>query len=131
MVRQANVLLVEDDPTCRRLFAMILAEMGCTVITAASGEEALSMLYSEDSCDLVLTDVVMPGMSGIELAKRAHDARPGLPVVLVTGQPDGAQAATDAGALALPKPIARERLATLLGDALGPRWDAMRQDRSR
>jgi len=120
MARLANVLLVEDDPTSRRLMAMLLSDMGYAVTSAASGDEAMRYIYSEESCDIVLTDVVMPGMSGLEFANRTRDARPGLPLLLVTGNPDGMQAALDAGALPLPKPISRTRLAGILDDALGP-----------
>ena len=87
MARLANVLLVEDDPTSRRLMAMLLSDMGYAVTSAASGDEAMRYIYSEESCDLVLTDVVMPGMSGLEFANRTRDARPGLPLLLVTGNP--------------------------------------------
>ena len=113
-----DILLVEDDPTSRHFMAQLLEDMGYTVTSAASGDEALQFLYSEETCDLVFADIVLPGMSGIELARLSRAARPGLPTVLVTGRSDGWKAALDAGALALPKPVNRERLADVLADAL-------------
>jgi CheY-like chemotaxis protein len=114
----ADILLVEDDPTSRYLMAALLSDMGYTVTSAASGDEALQFLYSEETCDLVFADVVLPGMSGIQLARRSGAARPGLATVLVTGKPEGWTAALDAGAMALAKPVSRERLAQVLADAL-------------
>jgi CheY-like chemotaxis protein len=118
MTSIANVLLVEDDATARQMLVAILSDMGYAVTSAANGDEALSYIYSEEVCDVVLTDIVMPGMSGLEFAQRTREARPGLPLVLVTGQPDAEQMAVEAGAIALPKPITRERLARILGDVL-------------
>ena len=60
----ANVLLVEDDPTSRQFMATLLSDMGYAVTSAATGDEAMNYIYSEESCDIVLTDVVMPGMHG-------------------------------------------------------------------
>lgn len=113
-----DILLVEDDPTSRNLMAALLSDMGFNVTSAASGDEALQFLYSEESCDVVFTDIVLPGMSGIELARRTREARPGVATVLVTGRTEGWKAALDAGALALAKPVSRERLADVLADAL-------------
>jgi CheY-like chemotaxis protein len=113
-----EILLVEDDPTSRHFMASLLADMGYNVTSAASGDEALQFLYSEETCDLLFADIILPGMSGIELARRTRAARPGLPTILVTGRPEGWKAAMDEGALALSKPVTRERLADVLADAL-------------
>ena len=114
----AEILVVEDDPTSRYLMSELLTDMGYAVTSAASGDEALQFLYSEEACDLVFADIVLPGMSGIELARRTRDARPGVTTILVTGKTEGWMAALDAGALALSKPVSRERLADVLADAL-------------
>jgi CheY-like chemotaxis protein len=58
----------------------MLIDMGHGVTSAASGDEALQYLYTEEQCDLVITDIAMPVMSGIELADRTNDARPGRPL---------------------------------------------------
>ena len=81
-------------------------------------DEALNYLYSETTCDVILSDVIMPQMSGVELAQRARDARPGIPLVFVTGKTGGIELVADAGCLALLKPVSRERLAQVLEEAL-------------
>lgn len=98
--------------------ASLLHDMGYGVTSAASGDEGLQYLYSEEACDLVLADVVMPGMSGIEFARRTEEVRPGLPLVFVTGVPAAIDLALKAGAIALPKPVTRGGLARVLQDAL-------------
>lgn len=119
MQSDVKVLVVEDDPDARQLMASLLSQMGYGVTSAASGDEALGYIYSEELCDVVVADVVMPGMSGIELVRRSREARPGLPFVLVTGQTQGLETAVAAGAIPLPKPIAREPLSKILDELLG------------
>jgi CheY-like chemotaxis protein len=127
----AHVLVVEDDADSRISLSHLLMGMGYTVSSAASGDEALRYIYSEEACDAVIADVVMPAMSGIEFAQRARVARPGLPVLLLTGKPDGLESAIAAGAVALLKPITSERLSQVLGDAFSQRDAGALRDRSR
>src|SRR4051812_5526544 len=115
----ARILIVEDDPTSRQLMAQMLVGMGHQVVSAADGNEALQYLYSEEICDVVIADVVMPVMSGVELVSRVHDARPGLPVVLMTGKADGIASALSGGTLALIKPLSSDRISRVLDEALG------------
>jgi len=124
MASTHSILVVEDDPTSRHLLACLLAEMGYDVTSTAGGEEALRYLYSEQACDAIVADMIMPGMSGVELAARARDARPGLPVVLVTGKPEALDISIRVGALALCKPVSRESLDGVLHDALHIDFDA-------
>lgn len=79
-----RVLVVDDDPVIGESFDRVLTPKGYAVIHAASGDQALERLAAEDY-DLVYTDIKMPGMSGIEVARRMRAARPWLPVVIVTG----------------------------------------------
>jgi CheY-like chemotaxis protein len=79
-----RVLLVEDDDDNRELMAEVLASMGWQVVAAASGQEALKAL-AEGPVDVVVSDVGMPGMGGIELAKAAKAVAPTVPIVIVTG----------------------------------------------
>ncbi len=79
-----RVLLVEDDDDNRELMAEVLTASGCQVMSAASGQEGLKTL-SEHSVDVVVTDVGMPGMGGLEMAKAAKAIAPAVPVVIVTG----------------------------------------------
>jgi PAS domain S-box-containing protein len=78
----ATVLLVEDEADVRRLLTRILSRSGYQVIEAASPEEALRV---ETPVDLLITDIVMAGMSGVELASHIQKNRPGTPVLLISG----------------------------------------------
>ena len=79
-----RVLVIDDDPVVGKSFDRVLSPKGYAVITASSGEEALERLANE-TYDVVYTDIRMPGMDGLEVAKRIKAARPWLPVVIVTG----------------------------------------------
>ncbi len=79
-----RVLLVEDDDDNRELMAEVLTVAGCTVHPVASGPEALRTL-AERTVDVVVTDLGMPGMGGLELARAAKAIAPSVPVVVVTG----------------------------------------------
>lgn len=117
----AHVLVVEDDPDTRESLSLLVTSMGYTVSAAASGADALLYVGSGEACDAVITDVVMPGMSGVEFARLARVARPGLPIVLLTGKPDGVESAVASGAVPLLKPVSSDRLSQVLGDAFGQR----------
>jgi len=80
-----TVLLVEDDPALRHHVRKQLEALGNAVVTAASGEEALVLLQGELDCDVLLSDIVMSGMSGTELVREARRRRPGLHVLLSSG----------------------------------------------
>jgi PAS domain S-box-containing protein len=82
-----TVLLVEDNDHVREFAADLLEELGYRVLAADGGDSALALLES-DGVDLLFSDVVMPGMSGIELAHAARERLPGLPVLLASGYSD-------------------------------------------
>lgn len=84
---ERSILVVDDEPDVRDLLEETLAEEGFRVHAAPSGEAALEHIAGGKPADLVLMDVVMPGISGIEAAKRIRRMRPGLPVVLISGAP--------------------------------------------
>lgn len=107
-----SAMVIDDGPVERLTGKALLEKLGFTVRTAASGEEALHLLAREPA-QLVLCDVSMPGMNGLELlrAARALDVPPIM--VMVTGHGDeaSAQSAMQAGASAyLPKPLRLETL---------------------
>ena len=79
-----KVLVVDDDPALSRLFNQILTRNGYVVVSAASGQEALRIMF-EEKPDLVLLDVVMPGMDGWETCSRIRDFSD-VPVIMLTGQ---------------------------------------------
>jgi CheY-like chemotaxis protein len=78
------VLVVDDDPDVRETIVNILEPEGFTVIDAASGRQALSIIERDPTVQVLFTDVVMPGISGITLAKRALEFRPDLRVILTS-----------------------------------------------
>ena len=80
------VLLVDDEDPVRRFFARALRKAGLRVIEAASGEDALDVLAAHDGpIDMLLTDVVMPGIDGYSLARQVRCELPALPVVVMSG----------------------------------------------
>lgn len=80
-----TVLTVDDDEDLRTLAADVLGGAGFRVLTAASGEAALDLLEGDEPIDVLFTDVVMPGLSGMELARRAKRLRPSLRILLASG----------------------------------------------
>jgi two-component system, cell cycle sensor histidine kinase and response regulator CckA len=86
-----TVLLVEDEPIVRTLTARILLEHGYEVLEAERGDEALELAADPaNEIDLVVSDIVMPGMNGLELGERLRRAHPGLRFVFVSGYADSA-----------------------------------------
>ncbi len=81
-----TVLLVEDDPAVRAIADAQLRELGCRVLTAGSGPEALEVFARQPGIDLLFTDMIMPGgLTGIELAGRLREKHPNLAVIYTTG----------------------------------------------
>ena len=109
------ILVVEDEDRVRAINVDALRELGFTVIHAASGREALTLLESHPEIDLLFTDVVMPGMSGRELANAVVHQRPQMKVLFATGYTRNAivhNAALDPDVQLLSKPFTVEQLAT-------------------
>ncbi|HEV2446070.1 MAG TPA: response regulator [Candidatus Sulfopaludibacter sp.] len=105
-----SILLVDDDDAVRRLIHRILAAQEFDVIQAASGNEALSELENRHQpVDLVLTDIQMPGMTGIELAAQACLRNSGVKVLLMSAWP-AETAELKPGWHFLPKPFAPQLL---------------------
>jgi len=88
--RGEDVLVVEDDPTVRLLIIEVLTELGYVGHVAADSREALPILRSDQSIDLMVSDVGLPGLNGRKLADLARDIRPGLKVLFVTGYAESA-----------------------------------------
>jgi two-component system NtrC family response regulator len=115
-----RILVVDDDESLRRVTQMQLEEIGYEVKTAPCGEEALALLNEWDAA-LVLTDLRMPGLSGMDLLKRIRDEHPETAVILMTafGTISSAVEAIKAGAYDyITKPVDFEELALLVGRAL-------------
>ena len=105
-----TVLYVEDDSAVRHPVSMMLAEKGFAVLSAPDADAALRVL-EERPVDLLFTDIVMPGMNGVELARRARILHPAIKVLFVTGFPGRAEesGAKDHGKL-LYKPLRQDEL---------------------
>jgi PAS domain S-box-containing protein len=87
-----TILLVEDEEMVRRLAMEIFQGAGHTVLAAPNGADALAIFDRHEGCiDLLVTDLVMPGMNGIELARRVCDSKPGIPVLFMSGYSEDAR----------------------------------------
>ncbi|WP_437760492.1 ATP-binding protein [Sorangium sp. So ce1389] len=120
-----TVLVVEDDDAVRKLIVEVLERRGYGVVSAASAEEALAALALEgvDAVDLLLTDLVMPGMNGRELAERALALHPRARVLYMSGYADDvfAGAEPDGERALLQKPFTPDALAQRVRDLLDRR----------
>ncbi len=117
----ATILLVEDAPAVRDVTRAILERAGYQVLEAAEGESALDLVRgSRERVDLVLSDVVMPGISGQELAARITELDPDTRIVLMSGYTDTLSPDAPEGSALLPKPYTAEALLARLADELGP-----------
>lgn len=118
-----SILVVDDEKPQREIYEEILSEAGYDVTTAASGEAALKFI-SDRKFDLVLTDLKMTGMTGIELLQQLTAQDSGLSVILITGHGtiESAKEALRSGAFDyLEKPVEREALLEAVTRALGKR----------
>jgi len=119
---EETILLVEDNADVRTMAERQLTELGYRVRTAESGPAALSLIGSGADCDLLFTDIVMPGgMTGYELATAARARRPGLRVLFTSGHarvPLSSEAGATAEGPLLRKPYRRSELARQVHEAL-------------
>jgi CheY-like chemotaxis protein len=121
-VAPARILVVDDEPAVRRFVSDALRSSGYEVIGASTGREALTTIYGESHTPtLLLTDIEMPGMSGVELAARIRADRPGIRVILMTGREASAARARERAGLVegvLLKPFGLAELLHAVIDAL-------------
>lgn len=117
-----TILLVEDEDGVRRLLKHVLSRQGYTVLEAPDGPEALACLAAHDGpLDLLLTDIVMPGMDGAELAARVLQTRPGVKVMYMSGYTDDVlmrTGALQAGTSFIRKPLKPETLIARIREVL-------------
>jgi CheY-like chemotaxis protein len=128
--KSALVLLVEDEERLRSPLVRGLRRSGYTVLEAESGPQALEVAeFHEGPIDLVLTDVLMPGMSGRDLASRLRVRRPGLKVLYMSGHTQNEiryQGVQEEGLAFLNKPFTIQKLLSTISHVLGT-WDAGRK----
>jgi two-component system cell cycle sensor histidine kinase/response regulator CckA len=122
-----TVLIVEDDPAIRDMTAKLLKRAGYDVLTVANGSEAIARAKDAGPIDVLVTDVVMPAMSGIELAELMMDRYPLIGVVLLSGyiaETLHLERATARGATFVAKPVSSTQLLESVGRAAALRQAA-------
>ena len=112
------ILVVEDNPDNRETLAVVVTTMGYEVVTAESGEAALRALEQRADIALVVCDIRLPGMDGMAFREVVRERYPALKIALVTGDPDAADAAVQAGVVAMLKPYKFDALTRVIVEAL-------------
>ncbi|MEA2568401.1 MAG: hypothetical protein QOI24_402 [Acidobacteriota bacterium] len=119
-----RILIVDDEEVLRDVLDAVLRREGFDVVLASSGEEALSVLDTDDAIDLVLLDIMLPGISGIDTLRSIRMTNPTLPVIVITAfsSIDGAIEAMKHGAYHyIPKPFKNEEVVFTVNKALEQR----------
>lgn len=123
-----RVLLVEDDPDIRGMVEVRLRRLGYLVVGVGSGAEALSVVADKGAPDVVVLDVLMPGMSGLELLARLREqpAYSGIPAIFLSGRilPEDIAAGRALGASYLTKPVVITALAAAIEQSQAVTSDA-------
>jgi two-component system cell cycle sensor histidine kinase/response regulator CckA len=117
----ATVLVVDDEDVVRRVTATVLRRLGYTVLEAASGSEGVRLAQEHaGKLDLLLTDVTMAEVTGVEVGAAFRKANPQRPMIFASGYGTDEMLGTarDAGAFFLEKPYDVNRLASMVEDAL-------------
>ena len=117
-----TILVAEDNPALLRVVCAQLEALGYTVVAAADGAEALQLLCAADAqVDLLLTDLVMPGLGGADLARRVSELRPGLRVLFMSGYAEDfltPLGAVEDETVILKKPFGNDQLARAVRNAI-------------
>ncbi len=121
------VLIVDDDADLSETLARLLGRFGHTCLVAASGSEAIGLI-DVALPDLVVTDLHMPGLDGLAVARQARQKSPPIPVVLMTAYPL-AEPRREGGILHLAKPFANADMLDAVERALGSRKSVTDRER--
>lgn len=113
-----RVLLVEGDSAARLLACEVLVEMGCEAVNAAEPQAAIDLLISSTPFDLLISDVSLPGMTGVQLAAVAYRHRPELPVLLIAGKGESAPPVAGQAVRSIAKPFSMRELHETLVEML-------------
>jgi CheY-like chemotaxis protein len=116
--RGETLLVAEDEPQVRKLTKKLLSRAGYRVFLAEDGAEALTVAAELERIDLLLTDVRMPRLGGVELARRLRAERPGLRVLFMSGYLDADARADELGSPLMPKPFTMRELLSRVRAAL-------------
>ncbi|MBD8882325.1 PAS domain S-box protein [Rhodanobacter sp. 7MK24] len=121
------VLVVEDEPVVRGIVVQVLHQLGYSTLEAANGDEALGLLLTQESVDLLISDLGLPGMTGCTLVEAAHVMRPKLKILLMSGYaPDktqGGKQATQKWPL-ITKPFSTAKLARCIREVMSKEEDS-------
>src|SRR6185312_15152978 len=118
-----TILVVDDEPEIRKLVGAMVSNFGYTVLTADSGEHALTLYKNNGPLELLITDVIAPGMSGPMLADKLTELQPDLKVLYISGY-DNTQVVqkyvVEKGHALLTKPFTVKELEAKMHDLLYP-----------
>jgi CheY-like chemotaxis protein len=117
--KKLAILTVDDDPLVALNTSALLEELGHTVYSAPSAMQALEILRREKTIDLLITDQLMPGMTGSELASRIRAEKAQFPIILATGYAELAPGEGE-GLPRLAKPFSQRELAEAIARAIIP-----------
>ncbi len=117
-LRKSTILVVDDEELYRRSLERILARVGHTVVSARDATEALGIVAGQP-IDLVLADIKMPGINGLELVRQVHDLSPDLPCIVITGYGSPEQSVEALRAGAIRRRRARRSHAQPIGPGIG------------
>src|SRR5437764_8452840 len=129
-----RILIVDDEEVLRDVLDAVLRREGFDVVMAASGEQALAVLDDDDAIDLVILDIMLPGISGIDTLRAMRISNPNLPVLIITAfsSIDGAIEAMKHGAFHyIPKPFKNEEVVLTVNKALEQRRLSRENERLR
>ena len=120
MVPSARILVADDEPNLRRVLSAILAREGYDVVQAADGAEAVGAVAGGD-IDVVITDLKMPRVDGMEVLRHVSTTQPAVPVIMITafGSVDNAVAAVKTGAFDyIEKPFEQDQIRQIVSKAV-------------
>ena len=121
MPRTIRVLVVDDTAAVREAVTDMLTEFGMKAGSAVSGRAALKLCAGSCPFDVILSDVVMGDIGGVQLAETLREAYPAVPVILMTGRESLVDGVVDAGVMPLLKPFGALQLMRVINDALAKR----------
>src|SRR4030095_5208852 len=122
MARTIRALVVDDDPAIREAVTEMLTTLGMKAGSAVSGRAALKLCAGKCPFDVILADVVMGDIGGVQLAETMREAYPAVPVILMTGRDSLVDSVIDAGVVPLFKPFGALQLWRVINDAMAP-WN--------